>query len=86
MAHCVSEMFELNTRRVSSQVVGDNTAQTVMTKSIGFMPEIPGWPHQSNITLNYAVRPAWFQDSVKVPADPPPERNEHWQSSHQLFD
>src|SRR5579883_1665232 len=41
MAHCRSEMLESNTSRVSSQVVGDSTAQTVMTKSIGFMPEIP---------------------------------------------
>jgi hypothetical protein len=61
-------MFESNASRVSSQVVGDRTAQTVMTKSIGVMPEIPGWPRQCNIILNYAIWPAWFQDSVKVPA------------------
>jgi hypothetical protein len=37
MAHCCNETFEEKTRWVSSQVVGESTAQTVTTKSIAFM-------------------------------------------------
>src|ERR1700756_937303 len=68
MAHCVSDMLESNTSRVSSQVNGDSTAQTVMTKSIGFMPEIPGSVVQTDIMEDYANRPPWFQQAVKVSA------------------
>ena len=37
MVHCRSEAFEEKTKWVSSQVVGESTAQTVTTKSIAFM-------------------------------------------------
>jgi hypothetical protein len=35
MVHCCNETFEEKTRWVSSQVVGESTAQTVTIKSIG---------------------------------------------------
>ena len=41
MTHCLSETSEEKTRWVSSQVVGESTAQTVTIKSIGVMPDIP---------------------------------------------
>jgi hypothetical protein len=40
MAHCRGETLEEKTRWVSSHVVGEATAQTVMIKSIAFMPDI----------------------------------------------
>src|SRR6187402_1357182 len=40
MVHWRSETCDENTRWVSSQVVGDSTAQTVTIRSMGFMPEI----------------------------------------------
>ena len=41
MAHCRSETSTEKIKWVSSQVVGDSTAQTVTIKSIGVMPDTP---------------------------------------------
>lgn len=41
MTHCFGETSEEKTRWASSQVVGESTAQTVTTKSIGVMADIP---------------------------------------------
>lgn len=42
MAHCASEPFQESDKRVSSQVVGDNTAHTVRTRFMELMRKIPG--------------------------------------------
>jgi len=41
IAHCRSDAPPENIKWVSSQVAGDKTAQTVTTRSIGFIPGIP---------------------------------------------
>jgi hypothetical protein len=53
--HCANEPFQERTRRCSSQLVGDDTAHTVRTKLIGFMPRIPELVHWANSMINYAI-------------------------------
>ncbi|WP_198026431.1 hypothetical protein [Bradyrhizobium sp. ARR65] len=67
MAHCAKEPPLENTIRVSWQVLGDNTAHTVMTRAIGFMPNIPALAHRRNTTMNYANPLGKFQYGVKIP-------------------
>jgi hypothetical protein len=38
MTHCCNEKSEVNARCFSSQVFGESTTQTVMIRSIAFMP------------------------------------------------
>ena len=39
MAHCRNEKSDENAKRLSSQLFGESTAQTVMIRFIAFMPK-----------------------------------------------
>ena len=77
MTHCRGETLEENTRWRSSQVAGDSTAQTVMTRSMAFMPDIPRlvrWLVRSNGYHEQLRRwqPDVSQMPENCPADPVP--------------
>jgi hypothetical protein len=65
MAHCCNETFEEKTRWVSSQVVGESTAQTVTTKSIAFMLDIPSLFPNRITQRATATSDVWFHYTVK---------------------
>lgn len=61
MAHWANEPPLENTIRVSRQVLGDNTAHTVMTRAMGFMPNVPALVDRNNSKMNYAEPLSKFQ-------------------------